>query len=164
MKQLIAAIAASCLLCACSSQPIPPLQGSKLVYNQSFSISIPSDFEITSTSGEQSSLPAHLTVANAENLITISKASYFRDLKESCKLAAYNFVHNQNEITSGPQITGNICKITATTAGVKSVLFMSRDNKKGILYSITYKGNLPYIRGILSSLSGDPFLEELKNQ
>lgn len=164
MKQLIVAVVASCLLCACSSKPIPQPPGSRLVYNQSFSISIPSDFEITSTSGEQSSLPAHLTVANAENLITISKSSYFRDLKESCKLAGYNFVHNQNEITFGPQIIGNVCKITATTDGIKSVLFMSRDNKKGILYSITYKGNLPYIRKILSSLSGDSFLEELKNK
>lgn len=109
-------------------------------------------------------MPAHLTAASAENLITISKASYFRDLKESCRLAAYNFVHNQNEITSGPQIVGNVCKITATTAGIKSVLLMSRDNQKGILYSITYKGNLPYMRKILSSLSGDSFLEELKDQ
>ncbi|MDO5352219.1 MAG: hypothetical protein Q4E81_05265 [Succinatimonas sp.] len=162
MKLLLVAITASCLLCACSSEPKTPPQGFELIYNQSFSISIPKDFEITSSSGEQSSLPAHLTVASEENLITISKAAYFRDLNESCKLAANNFVHDQNEITSGPIVSGNICKITATTAGVKSVLFMSRDNQKGILYSITYKGNLPYIRKILSTLAGDPFLEELK--
>lgn len=166
IRLLGAAVLAAFFCNACSHEnPVETVPiDSHLISTQSFSINLPNTFEITSFSGESSRLPAHLTVVEGQNLITISKAAYFRDINESCKLAANNFVHDMSEITSGPRVLGGICRISAKTRGIKSVLFMIRDNDNGILYSITYKGALSRLREIVKTLRGDRFLDILKYQ
>ncbi len=148
-----------------SEDPNYTSSGSYLMENQSFSILLPGDFEVTSFSGEDSKIPAHLTAVKDQNLITISKASYFRLLDESCSLAANNFVHDRKEITSGPEVRGGVCRISATTNGIKSELFMMRDDTSGILYSITYKGDLNMLHRLVEKhLDGDNYLNVLKYQ
>ena len=160
------ALAAALLLSACSSEP--PVEPSidyghaQRIHTQAFSIDLPLIFEITSFSGEASNIPSHLTAVYENDLLTVSVASYFRTLDESCKLAANNFVHDINEIVLGPVVEKGICRIKARTLGVDSVLFMAKNNNTGILYSITYKGDLNKLYRVIQTIHGDYYLEVLK--
>lgn len=112
----------------------------KVYQNNYFKVNLPSNWIVTSMEGPDK--PTHITMTNIydETIVTISVVNYFRSMDETCRLSTSNLVDNKNNITKGPVIEKDTCKIKAFENGKEHGMLL-RVYPDQSFYSIHYEGD-----------------------